>query len=447
MEIDLQVIDKYIKDSREYLLTNETLYEIYNGRLKEHLEDVIYKETESENARKTILSRMSPINILQKVVQKLSKVYLNDVRRKNKFDLDEVQEEIDAFEYNANLQSKLQKANEMYNLHGCVAIELLSDKTLRILPAHTFLPFSASSEDDSRMTHFIKLIDKNNYIIYDENSFVEVQGTNIIEEGVHNLGMIPFIYLNKNEFMLKPFEDKDTLQMTYLLPLMLTDLNYALRFQSHSIVYGINVDAEKLQATPDSFWSFSGSGVEGDKPEIGTIKPNVDSEKMLSTIQSQFSLWLDTKNIKTYSLSSNSSGYNLSGISKAIDNADVSDEIELQLEVFKQAEYKLFELYKRMNNNNIFIDSKQLNDNFEPLIIFMRKSAIIETNKEKLENIILKLDKNLTSRKRALNELYPDYTENEIELLLQEIDEDISEDVLKESTDASSDTNNSSFAV
>ena len=458
----IQEILTYVRENRKYLDINFKLFEIYNNKIKKHIEDRIIFETQTENARKQILARLSPINILTKVIGKLSKVYLQDVKRKNKHDDANAQENlqnfIDEFEFDVSLDSVMQKANELYNLNHCVAIEVNNidgKNIIRVLPAHTFLPFSNHAEDHTIMTHFVKIIEKDWYVIYDEEEYIELKEGEKVDSGLHGAGRIPFVYINSNQFLLKPYEDEETLDMTLLLPLMLTDLNFALRFQSHSIVYGVNVDAKNLEMTPNSFWSFKSTGVEGDKPELGTIKPDVDSEKMLSTVQTQFSLWLDTKNIKTYGFAPEGRQLaNISGISKAIDNADVTDEIEKQIEVFKKAEYELFDLVKIMYNNKILASYPEtvevIPEEFCPIIIFTRKSEIIETKREKLETEILKLENSLTSRRKVLSVLNPDYTDAEIDNLLEEIDnENIDdnknslEDVGTEVLNGNSNTNSS----
>lgn len=432
----LAEILQYYKDNKHYLSVNRVLFEIYNRKMKKYLEERVLADAETENAKKQILSRLSTVNILTKLVDKLSKVYLADVRRKNKEDIEEIQQLIDNMEWKLKLDKKMAEANRLFNVSGCVAVELIQldeENILRILPAHTFLPFSNHPDDDTILTHFIKIIDDETLIIYDENYWYEVKNNNVIAEQEHGLGRIPFVYINSNEYMLKPFEDEETLNMVLLLPLMLTDLNFALKFQSHAIVYGINVDATDLQMSPNSFWSFQSTGMDGDKPMLGTIKPEVDSEKMLATIQTQFQLWLDTKNIKTQGFGAESRVLaNLSGIAKAIDNADINDTIEKQIEIFKMAEYDLFDLFTKMHNSGLLLREyeyqKDIGEDFDPLLIFNRKPELIETKREKIEAEALKLDKKLTSRKRALLELYPDYTETEIENLLKEIDEDNTED-------------------
>jgi len=454
---ELSNITAYINNNLNYLKINKILFDIYNDRLTKYLVQAIEAETKSDATKEEIRARLCTINILKKVVGKLSKVYNAKVARKLLFSEKPFYQDIfDEMEVNLKITQQMKLANELFNVSSCVAIEptfINGKNEIRVIPAHQFLPYSNDKNDTTHMTHFIKFIGediiKNNnnedvvyirYIVYDNESWIECNSNGEIHSsGEHMIGEIPFVYINKNKFLLKPYEDEDTLHMTLLLPLMMTDLNFALRFQSHSIVYGVNVDAKNLSMTPNSFWSFTSNGLEGDKPLIGTINPSVDSEKMIATINHEFTLWLDTKNIKTNSLKQSYSGDTLSGISKAIDNADVNDIIEQDTELFKSAEDNLWDLVRKMYNSNLIQNKESiiLEEDFLPSIIFYRKDAIIETSKEKLENVITKLYNSFMTRKMAIKELYPDLADEEIDLLLEEIE---SERLQERDNDINSDT-------
>ncbi|HAT77249.1 MAG TPA: hypothetical protein DCS19_10545 [Flavobacterium sp.] len=453
LKSELSNINAYIGEHAEYLKVNRTLFEIYNGNLCYYLCQAIDNETKSALTREEIKARLNTTNILTKVVQKLSKVYNAKVARKLLYsDKEHYQEIFDEMEINLRITQKMKNANELMNISNCVAIEPVfidGMNEIRVIPAHQFLPYSNNKYDKTKMTHFIKFIGEDKilnernemniysrFIVYDNESWLECNtGGDIYSSGDHFLGEIPFVYINKNEYLLKPFEDADTLHMCLLLPLMLTDLNFALRFQSHSIVYGVNVDASNLSMTPNAFWSFSSNGQDGDKPIIGTINPSVDSEKMIATVNHEFTLWLDTKNIKTDALRQSYSGDTMSGISKAIDNADVNDIVDQDTILFKDAEDKLWNLVRKMYNSK-FIETKinidYLEEDFLPTIIFYRKPVVIETSKEKLENIITKIYNNFMTVRMALKEIYPDMSDDEIEMLIKEIK---NERLSKESTD------------
>jgi len=77
-----------------------------------------------------------------------------------------------------------------------------------------------------------------------------------------------------------------------------------------------------------------------------------------------------------------------------------------------------------MYNSNLIQNKENiiLEEDFLPSIIFYRKDAVIETSKEKLENIITKLYNSFMTRKMAIKELYPDLADEEIDLLLEEIE-------------------------
>jgi hypothetical protein len=215
-----------------------------------------------------------------------------------------------------------------------------------------------------------------------------------------------FIVMNKVVFLNKPYPNYDDLHMCLLLPLLLTDLNFALRFQSHSIIYGVNIKAENLAMTPNSFWSFESSPNE--QVQLGTIEPKVEVDKMLSAIEQQFLLWLDTKNIKVQSLASN----NLSGIAKAIDNSSIDEQIQANQKIFKRIEIILWrKLFNKLG----------INDEGLPNILFLNKETVIITTREIIDNNVKLLDNNLKTKKQVLEELYSDKSSEEIDLLLLEL--------------------------
>src|SRR5690606_18638782 len=108
-------------------------------------------------------------------------------------------------------------------------------------------------------------------------------------------GRIPFIYCREPEEELIPTPDSDMFEMAILLPKILADLNYAIQFQSHSIMYGIDIDSTGLTYAPDEFWQFNtvSKGEEKVTPSIGTITPSVNSDQALNLYKTQFSLWLE----------------------------------------------------------------------------------------------------------------------------------------------------------
>lgn len=404
--------------NKEYLETSEVLFEIYNNNLTKHLKNAVLAETKTENAKNEIFARLNTTNILTKITNKLAKSYNTIVLRKfidsNEIVRSKVQESIDLLEEAYDIDYVMSLADILLNLNGTVLIEVLQDK-INIIPAYKFI-----------FNNNILVVFEEDYIKVVEGVVVQYFDLNkkYIKEEI--LEFNPYIVANKSLFLAQPYPDYDTINMVLLLPLMLTDLNFALRFQSHSIIYGINIEANELALTPNSFWSFKSN--DDNKPEIGTINPTVDADKLLNSVKDQFLLWLDTKNIKINSID----GSSLSGVAKAIDNASVDEQIKENQKIWKRIENLIWQLINNYHN----IDYKYL-----PSILFIDNTKPLETNKERIENLLLLLNNKLKTKRQVLQELYSEYTNEEIDNLLAELEKN--SETAKFETNSLSNTNTS----
>jgi len=145
------------------------------------------------------------------------------------------------------------------------------------------------------------------------------------------------MYVNRSPNFLLPPEDTDTMRMTVLLPVLLSDLNYAVKYQAFSILYGINVDDQNLAKSPEAFWMFKTDPGDDNKPEVGQIKPQVDITEVIQLIVTELSMWLNSRNIRPGSVSNVSAENMVSGISKLVDEMDTSDDRQKQAELYASA--------------------------------------------------------------------------------------------------------------
>lgn len=447
----------------KYVQVNQTiqeqkLYEVYEGQLQKYVEDSIRAEFEAKAAERAI-QRISPVNLLPKLVNKISTVYNNGVTRSA------VDNEVDSellayYEDSMDLNTRLNFSNKMINLFKYCAVEpyLYKGKPeIRVLNPTQFCVYSDDIQNPTVPTEFIKFMGKvqsiqqrtdtdgaktrsaeeeiriiNLYYIYSATEFLivdaeggiryELMGDN--QEGINPYGVIPFIYINLSESLLIPLPNMDMLTNTILIPKLLTDLNYATKFQSHAIVYGIDVDAADIQANPDSFWDIKSVDGEGKSPQLGTIKPTVDVDKVLTLIKTTIDLWLDSLGLKSTATSGFTQDNASSGIAKAIDEADATAIRKEQKQVYLNVEKRLWNLIPIMHNvwvSNLQLTSvKDFSTDFNPSIQ-IEDPAVYQDSKVVLENIIIKLGSNLTSYKRALAEANQDLNSTELEELMAEI--------------------------
>jgi hypothetical protein len=130
-----------------------------------------------------------------------------------------------------------------------------------------------------------------------------VDGTEATEylvdnQGVNPVGVIPFVYGKRQKNKLIPVLDSDMLAVVKSIPCMLTDGAGAQMFQAFTILYGIDVNVENLKMSPNAFWSIKSDQSSDKNPQIGSIKPEADTQKILEFVASIFTIWLETKGFR-----------------------------------------------------------------------------------------------------------------------------------------------------
>jgi hypothetical protein len=271
---------------------------------------------------------------------------------------------------------------------------------------------------DNNIIEFIKIIGEKNtatgtvfiYESYTADEFITYDGNgNILTRIPNEFGFIPVAYITRDVVTVMPDKDDETLAMVTLLPLLLSDLNYALKFQCFSIIYTINAAAKNMTLAPNAVWPFKTDGSDTDKPEIGQIKPSVAVNDLLSALMAQYSLWLESRSIKINSFSTQSQD-NLSGIAKAIDQADVMEDVRYQRTLFMALETNLMRIITSMRGLDV-----------EPTVTFEDSTLIPETPSEKIDRLIKKLDAKLISWELAVKEANTHLSALEIAAMMQAI--------------------------
>ena len=419
---------EFIDSKRTYLKIAEDLFTIYNKKLTPFIEKRLDTDLKGQESRSEAKLRISSINVLPMVVDKLSHVYDADVNRVVKgMSPKEFETMFDAW----NMPEALDMANRMLNLHHCVAIEpVLQKKLLRVIPAHKFLVMGDGTIDNV-MTGFIKIISTQRdlsgntvevYELITAEYFISFNSNgDIISREPNLFKVIPVVYATRDTVTLMPEEDSDTFNMVTLLPLLLTDGNFAIKFQCFSIIYTMNVDAKNMTMSPNAVWHLKSVGSDGDKPELGVIKPSVNISDLLEWIRAQFSLWLESKNLKLKALGGAGNALeNASGIAKAIDAADVSSDLKYQRRIFSRVERDIFRTI------GVLSDSA-----FDLSTSFKSENLIPESNKEKIETLVLKVTNGLMSKDQAIKEANKHMTSEEIALMIAQIDKEHEEDELR----------------
>lgn len=444
-EILVYIHTKY-SENIEY---NKKLLDIYDGQLRPYVEDSMRLELSPESFARA-KERIAPINLCTKIIDKLSRVYVDPASRNTPISTDK--DLLDKYEVWYDLDNQMALANTMLSLNKYCALEpyIANGKPgLRVIPATQFLVWSDNTINPDEPTVFIKftgsvaketpatdsqgrILRDGSKVVRSVQKFTLYSETEILEMDMDGEALslmpnpynkIPFVYIKNSKFQLIPVPDTDLFSMTILIPKLLADLNYAVQFQSHSVFYCIDADPSGLSNFgPDSMVVFT-SKDDGKAPQIGTIDPKVDSEKVIELIKAQVALWLDSKGLKVSSLG-NIDGSS-SGIAKMIDESDVTSIRKTQVRLFNRAEHELWELTSLLHNSwvaqsLVLGEGKAFTSQFNPSVTFSEQKPVVDT-KSVLDELKGMKDLNLFTPKRALQKLYPALDDTQIESILNEI--------------------------
>lgn len=454
---------RHIHNHQETLDFNFRLYKVYEGQVRAEVERSLEAEMVSKSAFNRAKQRIPAINVAKKAVDKLSKVYAQAPLRTSDYRDKEV---LGSIEKIAEVNRVMGIANTIYNLHRCVAIEpFVQDgkQSLRVLAAHQFLPFSDDETNPLNMTVFIKYMgtilenrrvdnkdgvrgfDKNDPIeidifhLFSDSEFLIIDSTGQIRpdkmaehpwsDGVNRIGVIPQVYLNKSKFELVPYPNKSALDISILIPKLLTDLNYAAQFLSHSIIWSANADLSGAEIHPDTILNLGDTTIDGGQPQLGTIEPKVDIESVLQLIEFELSGYFSSIGIKTSTVGSMMPGREASGFAKAMDEGDTTAERKVQVEEFKSFERLLWNKLQQVQNywseRNMVVEKRKFSPTFsKSFAVQFGEMKHLVSEKERIENIKALRDLKLISKKRALKEIKPELSDDQLDEWIAEIESD-----------------------
>ena len=462
---------QHIQANEEYLQFNLRVFNVLEGQVKREVEESLREEILSPAALKRCLQRIPAVNVLQKVTDKLSQVYMEPASRKTDSVRD--QELLDEMVKKTETDRVMDQANRLLNAQHCCAVEPYLDgkqQKLRVLPAHTFLPYSDDPVNPLNMTVFIKLLgsktikeytttkkdgtnqeetkqeirvvniyqafsDKEVIIFHDGGLDQEMMDKFGISSGLHNFGTIPQVYLNTSKYMLLPFVNQMGIDISVLIPKLLTDVNYASQFMSHSIIWYRNSNLEGVEVNPDA-WINLGDGDDEGQPEIGTVDPKVDIEAQLQLVEFELSMYFTSLGIKGSTTGSMMPGREASGFAKAMDEADASSVRKKQSEEFRWIERRVWEKLAKMQDvwsrAGAVEEARRFSDEFLPSFkVSFAEMKILKTDKEKMDEIKLMREMSLMTKKQALRKLMPDLTDNQLDQWIEELDAE-SEDAFEQ---------------
>jgi len=430
-------IIEYVKANADFINTNNEALNIYEGNLLPYV-DKILQTSLSANYYNSIKDRVLPINILQRFIDKVSVTYAKSPSRISE-DARE-QEFVDFYREALDIDQSGYIADAYSNLFKGFAWEPYIDKNgkpaIRELPFNSFLVMSDSSVNPEEETVFIKLMGKKGESedsmllhVYTDQEFdaFYMSGTEATEylidnEGINVIGVIPFVYGKRQKNRLLPVLDSDMLKISKAIPVMLSDAAGAQMFQCFSILFGVDVNFDNAKMSPNVIWSLK-SDRESDKtPQVGTIKPEADTQKVIDFVMTIFTLWLETKGIRVGSMGQISGTNSASGIAKMIDELDVYEIIKKQQEWFEKDESELWNV-KLPKIHNYWIKSGMVNPSKVPglmpdeleIEVEFEDPKPLKSRKEEIEEIKAEIELGTMTMEQAIKLLHPEYDDVKIQ--------------------------------
>lgn len=350
-------IIEYVKSNAAFLATNNEALNIYEGNLLPYV-DKILQTSLSPRYYNSIKDRVLPINILQRYVDKVSNTYSKCPSRTSQ--VPKNQEFVDFYSEALDIDQSGAMADAYSQLFKGYAWEPYINKSgkpaIRELPFNQFLVMSDSAVNPEEETIFIKLMGRRSQSedslllhVYTDTEFDafymsgdEASEYLVDNEGVNSIGVIPFVYGKRQKNRLLPVLDSDMLKVCKAIPVMLTDAAGAQFYQAFSILYGIDVNFDNANIGPNVIWSLKSDKDSDKTPQVGTIKPEADTDKIIQFVITIFTLWLETKGVRIGSIGSMDAGNAASGISKLIDELDVWEIQKKSQEWFEKDEKELW---------------------------------------------------------------------------------------------------------
>jgi len=448
-EENIKGIFKFIESNKERIDLNEKLFNIYEGQIGKQLDQKMIADL-GQKTYDQAKERKVPINILKKIIDKKSKIYQQDPRRDVTIDgkISKKDEKIlRKFEELLNIDHKFNIHNELFNLYLYGLIQIGNNNGtpfIRAIPNHRYLVMNVSHIDPTSADVIILWEDiekgegsKRYYWVYTDEQFVIYDSQQNVrldimaeldQDGKIPFGEKPFAYLSASDNLVMPLEQADTLDMTLLIPLLLTDTSYIAKFSSFSIVYTVDVDDSEVSMAPNAIWSLKSDEDTDKKPEVNMIKPQGDVEQLVKLAVTQLAIWLDSQGIKSGSIGDLTTSNVASGISKMIDDADISEIRRMQVMLYKIFEENFWNLllkkiYPFWVEQNKIENFGTFSPNAKVVVNFAPQTAIIDRGQQ-VRDLKEEVEANFNTRKRAIKALNPQMNDTEIDELLKEIDEE-----------------------
>lgn len=447
LDAEMDLIIAGYKANLQGIRHNSAIVDIYEGNLLDYVLDDLRSQL-SESSFNTARHRVAPINLLQRIVGKTANIYSPEPAR-HVVGSSSDQAIFEWYREAIPLNEVMSQAAEMFAMCKGVLIQPYVDPRsrkpgLRVVQPDRYFVLSTDSIDDMQPTHVVTIDSKlkdnrpvavftvytdDSILIFDEDREIDRAAMAAINNpnGENPVMAIPFIYATASKYRLMATPDSDLMRMTRLLPVLISDLNYAAMFQAFSVIYAINCDTAEFKLDPNVLWDIKSDPSREGAPSLGVIKPDVSYEGVMALIESQISIWLNSRGIRPGAVGSLSADRFGSGISKMIDEMDTYEARAALATRFKRLELDLWDLIinrmhpywvrtGQLGMKEIFTREAKLD------VVFASQQPMVRRGQQ-VADLAAELKEGFISKDRALRQLNPLMTDVEITTLQTEIEE------------------------
>lgn len=440
----LAIAKAWKSDDNARRKVNKNLYELYEGAIRKHAIARINKEFKDPKNQAELSHRILEVDLVKRIVNKLSKAYSKSPNRKI-IGTPADQELYDWYVNTMDLNNAMKRADKAFNNYKEFLIyPYFSTRSnlpsLKVIDPFKYIAISTDMDDDSVATTYAviagvsengkeKLYCADNERFWIQDSDGEILTDELAKlgnlDGVNIYGAVPYIYGKNAIATVMPYPDESMEGIATLIPLLCADINFSIKYMAFSIVYGINMKAETFNRSPAAFISLVKEDINDEtKPELGQLKPEIDISEVFESIMNQLDLWLNMRGITGSIVKSKDIA---SGISKMIEEADVTDQISNNQVEYIKAEKQIFEFIKKAHEiwkgQNPAIPSGSFTEESELLIEFERIEPI-RSRSDIVKEVAEEKAAGLTSVKRAVKRINPNLPDEEIDKILEEIEEE-----------------------
>lgn len=434
------------KDENKRGEINSNLADLYKGKLEEHIKERVSLEFSTKDNIDEINRRALHINIVKRVADKISVAYKEEPIRELEFPNDSDQE---IFEH----YSKIIDFNELgtivdryISVHKECLVwayynEMKQTPAVKVLRPWQYKIYSLDKQDDESTDLVVipdKIAGEDVYKLYTNDWITIIDKEGAVKRdmmaamgndlGINPYGKLPFIYVRNEHDKAMTYPDESFLNISLFIPILFGDLNYAIKYQSFGMIWGRNVNADLIKRAPNAFLDLIPKNPDDTvTPEVGVIKPDIDISESLESAVKQLALWLNSRGLRPSAISAQGESFS-SAISKMVDEADVSQLVSQNQNLYKKYEKDLFNfMFKNghpvWSKQNTSIPNLIFDYNNEVITTFKEPKPFLTTN-EIIDQQIKLLNAGLISKEFALKTIFPQYKEDKIDDMLDEVDEE-----------------------